>query len=605
MKMLEHSLLSSRPNLQVLIFDIRQLFNSQGKAEEDKEESFKNWLKEFTKAVNNERSYNLDRQTLFNTPPYWVFDHPEFDAWLKATERVKLLWLSGTTGFGKSVLAAYLTEELAKRSSSRIGYFFCKESVLLQEVHQIVRTFLYQITTQNSEARTLIRGVWQQSESIADLTASVSELFAALFLPSLRCLSENVEEVFLLIDGLNECPKDRIEKILQFLNLVKSISEEDSQIPRLRILLTCQRTPEISHALQQTPQVALQSIDNQENVKEYVVKKMGNLDRNSKLMRGFAMAKEPDPVEYFVNRHNGMFQWVSTMFKCLESMDPEEFEEFLNSSIPNDIDGLYRRVLKQLEKNLETPDLKWVKEVISWTTIATRNLTISELRYATMLSLKARSGHEIELPALEQTLSKCGAFLNVPSGVPEDEATVCLVHETFKKFVTNQEKAPPSFYVESENTNSYITMACLSYLSTQTLELPATFTDSTSLANVFQREHALFRYASWSWTTHLRGAHIVGPDLRDRVKASLVQFFARDVLLRWIRSVLAFAFSWENAAATHTRVYSTIDDAATWIKSQRLLVVVNNGTFDVKSGELSLATVEMESTEKLFKSLGL
>jgi len=145
---------------------------------------------------------------------------------------VNLLWLSGTAGFGKSVLPAYLTKQLPERyPSTLVGYFFCKRNELLQEVHPIVRCFLFQIFMHSSDVRTFIASVWQQSESIASCTASGPEFFNTLFLPSLHYLQKSTMDVLFIIDGVNE---EKITKILQFLDLLKSVSDAHSQLPRIR-----------------------------------------------------------------------------------------------------------------------------------------------------------------------------------------------------------------------------------------------------------------------------------------------------------------------------------------------------------------------------------
>ena len=67
----------------------------------------------------------------------WVFDLPEFHDWIEG--KTKVLWLSGTTGFGKSVLAAYITEELENKfPTTPIAYFFCKDNNFLHDTHHVM-----------------------------------------------------------------------------------------------------------------------------------------------------------------------------------------------------------------------------------------------------------------------------------------------------------------------------------------------------------------------------------------------------------------------------------------------------------------------------------
>lgn len=87
-----------------------------------------------------EKRKNLSLQ--ISSTPTWVFDLPEIKSWLDASGSGtgKILWLSATTGFGKSVLAAYVTDELTHRFPSAAIAFFCKDNDFLGEPYNVMRT---------------------------------------------------------------------------------------------------------------------------------------------------------------------------------------------------------------------------------------------------------------------------------------------------------------------------------------------------------------------------------------------------------------------------------------------------------------------------------
>jgi len=100
-----------------------------------------------------------------------------------------MLWLYGTAGFGKSVLAAYLSEAIAQEyTAMSIAYFFCKEEItLLNEAHHLIRTFIHQITVRNAlETRNLAQAVRACSASIANCTASTNEFVDFFVMPELQ-----------------------------------------------------------------------------------------------------------------------------------------------------------------------------------------------------------------------------------------------------------------------------------------------------------------------------------------------------------------------------------------------------------------------------------
>jgi len=110
-------------------------------------ERYRSWIACSAAALANERAKNLSFQTL--SPPSWIFENSEFQAWLSSSTD-KFLWLSGTTGFGKSALAAYLTAVLVEKlPSSSVAWFFCKDNMFLREANHIMRGFVNQLAVVN------------------------------------------------------------------------------------------------------------------------------------------------------------------------------------------------------------------------------------------------------------------------------------------------------------------------------------------------------------------------------------------------------------------------------------------------------------------------
>lgn len=121
-----------------------------------KEERFESWLAYSVRAVTSEKIRNLSSQT--STSPSWIFQDPDFVSWMKTTDGCDFLWLSGTSDYGKSVLAAYLTNALVERFPfTPITYVFCKDNMFLQEAHHIVRVILYHLASQSPKTRAIVK----------------------------------------------------------------------------------------------------------------------------------------------------------------------------------------------------------------------------------------------------------------------------------------------------------------------------------------------------------------------------------------------------------------------------------------------------------------
>lgn len=135
----------------------------------EKEKRFRDWLSYSARENEKELRKNLRHQA--SSPPSWIIDLPEYNTWLEVniSERAKLLWLSGTTGFGKSVIAAYFVNELTKTFKSKaVTFFFCKDNEFLRSAYQLMITFLYQASLISPNIRTDLKKTWEKENEFQD-----------------------------------------------------------------------------------------------------------------------------------------------------------------------------------------------------------------------------------------------------------------------------------------------------------------------------------------------------------------------------------------------------------------------------------------------------
>lgn len=238
-----------------------------------------------------------------SSAPAWIFNDPNFTQWLESTESgCQLLWLSGTTGFGKSVLAAYLTEALVQKfPTDTLAYFFCKDNTFLQSAHQIVRAIVHQFSARSELVRKAAKQIWENSASIAELTAPIEDLFDLLLVPAMEALLSTSDRVFLIIDGLNECQESNLSDVMELIRLFGGISISTLNVPQIRILITCQPKHAIATALRDSNTVTLFAKHNRENIDSYLKQKLDDT-----MLRKFRDVGI-DPYEFFEKKHNGMF----------------------------------------------------------------------------------------------------------------------------------------------------------------------------------------------------------------------------------------------------------------------------------------------------------
>ena len=412
------------------------------------EKRFKDWLSYSVREVIKEKRKNFQLQ--ISSPPQWIFDFPAFHSWLDVNtmSRAKMLWLSGTTGFGKSVLAAYITNELERRfPSALVTFFFCKDNEFLGNAHNIMRTFLYQLTIRFPDARAKIKKIWLEENEFQELSEiEIEDFFNSVIIDCLEIFTNSVNIIFFVLDGINECSRDSCSGILSFLKLLQHCE-------KLHILLTSQRTPDIMAAIPVCPRIELHKENNQNNIDTYV---KAQLDLDPELQSRFRYVHK-DPLQFFQHKHKGMFLWVSTVFKYLQLTDSDDDFERTLSKVPETMNGLYQETLKRLEREMSEDEKRWMQDILCWAVMAKRDLTVTEME-AGLCLMRQKKDDLIRTPRIwniDRTLSRCGAFLQVMQlNSEEKNKSISLVHESFKLFVTDKKFCDNVFLVDEDQSNT-------------------------------------------------------------------------------------------------------------------------------------------------------
>jgi hypothetical protein len=89
-----------------------------------------------------------------------------------------------------------------------------------------------------------------------------------LHLPALQTLSESTSAIFVVFDGINECPDEYMTGVLNVLNCLQTIPKVIiERTPSVRVLVTSQPTREITIALQTFRRIlTLNQQNNKENI---------------------------------------------------------------------------------------------------------------------------------------------------------------------------------------------------------------------------------------------------------------------------------------------------------------------------------------------------
>lgn len=161
----------------------------------------------------------------------WFESRSEFTQW-KYTPN-SLLWLSGNSGCGKSVLAASIIEHVKahcrRKSETAVAYFYFDFADMeKQKCGNMVRSLITQLCPPNGEVPQAL--MWLYSSCAYGKTQPNSES-----LLSLLCkMIQQYQEVFIILDALDECGEG--EKLLQVIENIAGW-----ELDGLHILLTSRK----------------------------------------------------------------------------------------------------------------------------------------------------------------------------------------------------------------------------------------------------------------------------------------------------------------------------------------------------------------------------
>ena len=488
-------------------------------------------------ANGQERNKYLSMQE--STSPSWIFELPEFSEWLNGQHN-KNLWLSGTTGFGKSVVAAYLTREIPQRTKSQAVYFFCKENPLLNNVDQIIPTIIYQLASISPPVKSSVKRIWDTDRSFSDGTAQLKEYVTVLLVGALIASAE--QAVYFLLDGINECPKTSLPGILTLLKYLQAV-------PSLHVLVTSQPTEDIVSELGDWPRIELQSKFPEKTIETYIKNQL------TPKLEGWFKRLGTDPIRFFNDNktgHRGMFIWVATILRYMrDAYCFEDFQKVLED-VPDNINELYRAGFDRLAATHSETQCIWIKELFSWVALPPQDISIAQLSEGIsytgrmMLGRDSVTSDDVDI---EQIVTACGAFVRVYTDPATKTKMVGIVHNSFAAFLNSRRASGDRFYLDPYQTRLLRTKACLSYLSDTTIPRLDHLTPRDRTVE-WDKSYPLFCFACESWSSMLQFLDAVNDNYHHGIEGmatavldiagAIIDFTARDNLKRWLTSVLIY-----------------------------------------------------------------
>ena len=462
----------------------------------------------------------------------WILENLEYDTWkslewsLKPPSNSKYLspnfvWFQGNPGYGKTVLASHVIEilqdELCAPDSNTdiLYYFFRSNRDNATTAASAWRAILSQmLSTHRTDNHLLEKFAFAKDEnSVGQRSASAVELTSLL-----QCCLSDMERVYLILDGVDEC--DDTTALMQLLVWMGANTS-------VKVLLFSR--PNVGKLQKMIPKTQRTTVDRCRTSADIGIFLKNQLQVLVEEELLSATADLSELVKRLVIGADGMFLWARLMINHLESpaLTPKaRLRVVLDVVLPEGLEGMYDRILRLIYRGSRA-EQDLARRVFLWLAYALRPLNIQALH--AVLTAEDDISHENDvtdeartssLKSLKETVvTICGGLVENVTQEPASAASGSFqfihlsVKEHFLRLSSSVkiDEAFQSVFPSHELAHFELASRCVEELSS---DKHLTYGDHW-------RQQDLTRYATTYWTDHL--VHAVPAQVRTPLLDSAIQ----------------------------------------------------------------------------------
>ncbi|KAF7350143.1 Pfs domain-containing protein [Mycena venus] len=417
----------------------------------------------------------------------WLLECAEFREWIYAPN--SLLWLSGISGSGKTVLSSTIIDKLRTRMEPYAFFYFDTNNSGQQTVSQLLCSLVTQLSVQLPSLDKILHEVWKSNASGQHFPSN-SQLISEALIP---ILTEFTQPVYLVLDALDECSER--EKLLDAITSIL-----DSELFNVHLLVTSR--PEVhygTNVAQQGVSISLEDCVTQD-IESYVDKLLSEED-------GWISENKEAIKQGLLDHGGGMFRLVSLQLDELRNCSgrQSEIEEAL-LNMPTSLTDIYHRILRNIRRPSMVSD---VGRTINWLMFSMRPMALDEIIDALAFNFKKKPlcFNKAERMKPKALLDACAGFVSISQGEYDNFTMIKLAHASVKEYflsVDGQKEISSNCEVSEQAAHYLITQTCLGYLK--------------GLDSVLDRSTAsclypLAEYAAKYWAIHARHCNEIKQDL--------------------------------------------------------------------------------------------
>ncbi|KAM3074219.1 hypothetical protein ACMFMG_002959 [Clarireedia jacksonii] len=450
---------------------------------------------------------------------HWILENSNFQQWRNSLQ-MRLLWIKGDPGKGKTMLLCGIIDELSKSTfdAALLSYFFCQATdSRINNATAVLRGLIYMLVGQQPS---LVSHIQKKHDDAGKALFEDTNAWVALAEVFTKILQDpSLDSTYLIIDALDECEED-LSVLLDFI-------VRNSALPHVKWIVSSRNVSDIEQRLRSQARLSLEITETAEQVSlavdayiKHCVSQLPNLQDDEKLQ-----AKVRDAMRL---KANGTFLWVSYVVKELKKAESWEVEQIVDE-MPSDLEKVYDRMLKQIQQlEREKPEL--CRLVLATATTAYRPLSLGELGILSGLPSQISNKPQ----SVARIVILCGSFLTMREG------QVYIIHQSAKEFLSKKLFSPFSPYEVSQAHRNMFLQSLHTLSRTLRRNMYKLNHSGFPIDQVEQPEPdplAVARYSIVHWVDHLHDCDPTRNAIDDIQNGGSVDKFLRQSYLYWLEAL--------------------------------------------------------------------
>ncbi|KAL7952980.1 hypothetical protein V8C34DRAFT_75562 [Trichoderma compactum] len=387
--------------------------------------------------------------------------------------------MNGKPGAGKTVLTSRVVEEARKIVGISVAFFYCSENDPMRDnFAAVARGILSQLLAQDDNLLLLL------DEKMS--TSGEAILSSSLMAKDLLQLALKSRKTFIVIDGIDECPRDHRREICTFFcNVVDSLPR--TTMDEIRCLFVSQDDGIARKDLSMLPTIKVNTDCIRQDIMAFAKVWQTRIEEKF----GTFSEQELDIASVVTARSQGMFIFAKCVLEELFQQASREalLEEWRADSFPRELDDVYERITRRILQSGPESNRRISRKLMSWISCSKRPLRWHEIQCAISVDLDNQKLNE-DKRLINDSKDFCASVVEVHA-----DYVVELVHPTAKDFLVRTK------IIDIDEANRELFALSITYLCFPAISPSASALDTE--AALVAGIYAFYEYAVTTWMLHL------------------------------------------------------------------------------------------------------